>query len=414
MNELRLYFVKNNTYLSILIFLIACFVQILLYLKMGSAHPSTDFSVIYEPHAIEFTNWLKGEANAPNLQGYTISHSLYIIYIALIYTIFGIEARNIAVIIQILLYAISTVFIYHLLKRILTLKLLPLLIIIYSLIFFDNIQWAAWLLADNLYKPLFLTTLAIISNFYLDKKTSALVLSIISGTIILSLIRIDAIVQMIPFLYLLLSLNSDTTDISTTDNKLPNKKKFLSHFYLLGIAVILLIAILTLHQQLGNVIKAILKILYDKFKNGDIIVGLGYRIEGITHIEELEPARSRDILYLISRFIHLFILRIYNFLTIAPQFWSKTHKIYYAFNMLPIYIFSIIGFIKSIKQRNAVFTTFGLIFIATVILHGLTRVDGALRTMYTPLMILIMLAGYGIESLVLKYADKKLSYFKTV
>ncbi|PKN02199.1 MAG: hypothetical protein CVU77_01895 [Elusimicrobia bacterium HGW-Elusimicrobia-1] len=364
-------------------FIAVILVQTLLFLKTGP-HPSTDFMVVYEPAAYDLLSWLK-HGNTPSLAwGYLFFHYFYVIYIAAIYAIFGAGNRAALAIIQIIFFSVSVPVVYATLKKYLTFKYIAVFFTFLYVVFFDNVHLASYLVVDHLYKASFIIGYALIIHFYAENKSALFAFSLIVSSIVLMFLRIDT-------LFLFLPLYIMAAKLFLWREKA--NKKAIAVFCAVAAGT----AVLFMARGGGKVLASVTDLLSGWFQNGDVIVGLGFRIPGVTYIEDFDASRGGDIIYLFARISKLFVLRVYHFLNIWPIFWSRGHKLYYALHMSLIYSLAAMGIWRAFKERNIFFKTSSYVILMSVIMHGLTRVDSALRTMYTPLAILIMLAAYGLD-----------------
>jgi diacylglycerol kinase len=67
--------------------------------------------------------------------------------------------------------------------------------------------------------------------------------------------------------------------------------------------------------------------------------------------------------------------------------------------MVPLYLLALVGVARAWRARNAFFGLAVQCYLAAIVLHGLTRVDAAHRTLFTSFIFLIMLSGYGFDAL---------------
>lgn len=362
-----------------ILFLCGMTAQFFLLSRTGP-HPSTDYLTVYEPAALAALEWLKSGTAFPQYPGSYLFRSAYILYVAVFQAIFTsvTSARAASVTLQIILFSAVSPCVYYLLKRNLIYKWVAAAAGFGSIFFFDNIQWAAWLLTDHIYKTVFLLSAIFILDAQFDGAVRRSRFFLAAATILLIMIRPDSIVLLAP-LYWMTIKSTGTARIKPVT-------------YIVSFAAVAATAYL-LRGAVGNAVS----VVRGFYERGDIIVGLGYHVPGLTQLDAFDTSMSGDAAYIAWRSVKIFFLRAFHAFNVAPPFWSRAHKIYYAAHMIPLYLLAAAGTIRSVREKNEIFRTLAAMIAGTFILHGLTRIDGALRTMYTPLAILIMLAAYGLD-----------------
>jgi hypothetical protein len=160
-----------------------------------------------------------------------------------------------------------------------------------------------------------------------------------------------------------------------------------------GILALIFCASLAVKPYAGD--NPIIRLDQKYFEEGVVVADLG--AEG--RIEALEPGAEQGAPEVLQRALRLFFLRVHQFFTVVPPSWSPAHQAYYAVHMVPLYLLALVGVARAWRTRSFFFGLIAQCYLAAVVLHGLTRVDAAHRTLFTSFIFLIMLAGYGVDAL---------------
>jgi hypothetical protein len=173
------------------------------------------------------------------------------------------------------------------------------------------------------------------------------------------------------------------------------RKKGLSFLIggVLGLAGFLII----FNKELIHLADIVIDLFYFHYNRGDIVGDVDQVVKGMTTIGRVSG--EHGISYHVARSLKLFFLRVFHFVNIFPPFWSEFHRLYYAFFIVPVYFGAICGIFRSFKTKKLDFFMFFAVYLSSILLHGLTRVDASHRTALTAMTCLIMFSGYGYDYL---------------
>ncbi len=373
------------------LFLVAIIFNICFFLFYDKGpKASCDFSRIYGPVAEQITSYVKGTGDSICLPLILKEHPTILFHLgyvgitALIFLIFGSGNVLALILFQIILASLIPVILYKMAEEFYANKKVAMIFSLISIIFVDNAIWNNWASPEAVYRFLFIVYMYsfVTSYFSSQNSTWAKNLLFVVGYFILLFIRIDTVILCLP-IYVLLIVSI------AKKNKIVLKS--LAPVILVGSVV----AFLFIYY-----LPFISQFLRSIYLNGDVIIQY-------TKIEPFDYSKDGNYFYILTRLIKLFFMRGYQFLNIFPPFWQKAHQYYYAAHMVPLYILFITALIKIIRQKDYKFMVYASVFVCSLILHMLTRVDAALRTSFTHLPFLILTAGYGFDYLIKLFNKKK-------
>ncbi|MDD5258617.1 MAG: hypothetical protein PHD29_01465 [bacterium] len=351
---------------------------------------SSDFSKIYGPVADQVSDYVKGTGDSVNLphilkQHPTILFHLgYVAITALIFLIFGSGNIWALILFQIILASLIPVILYKIAEEFYANKKVAMIFSLVSIVFIDNVIWNNWASPEAVYRFFFVVYIYSFVTSYYSRQNStwAKNLLFVLGYFVLLFIRIDTVILCLP-IYVLLVVSS------VKKNKM----------VLRSVAPVMLVGTLVTFLFIYY-LPVMVQVLRSIYMNGDVIIQY-------TKIEPFDYSKDGNYFYILTRMVKLFFMRGYQFLNIFPPFWQKAHQYYYAAHMIPLYILFITALVKVIRQKNYKFMVYASIFICSLILHIITRVDAALRTSFTHLPFLILTAGYGFDYLFELFNKKK-------
>jgi hypothetical protein len=368
--------------LFLLVFSLAVFFFLLLRLDPSV---STDFRLCYGPAAAELSDWVKGAGGFPEFPRTNIFYGLYVFFAGIMYAAFG--AGNVTAVVsaQVILSAALMPYIYFLLLRHFTHRISAFLSVFFMIIFYDNIGWVTWTVPASLYRFLFVIFFTVSVDLYVRGRYLGFIAVYLPSFAILMITRPDTAFFYVPLHIAFVSLAF----------RLAAARKAV---FLVFLAALLAVTVF-LRDQAFNIFLKLSSVFFRTYLNGDVIVGLDESIPGVTTIGHFDFALADSNLYILKRFLKLILYRAAHFLNIFPVFWSAGHRVYYALHMIPVYCLAAAGITRIIRQKNTVFLMYFSVFVFSLFLHMFTRVDAALRTTYTSLIFLIMVAGFGLDYL---------------
>lgn len=379
--------IKGDRKLFFYVFLAALVVHIGLLLIKGPC-TSNDFQRVYEPNAIRLLGLLNNTGefySDPGLSGYYFFRYGYVLFVSFIYYVFGIGNRMAIVLIQIVLSCSMFAWISTILVKKYHSRVIAVVFTCLAFILFENIIWTIWCSPESLFRVIFIWSYFTLISLYLKRSSTVFFVVTFISFAVLLFIRIDVLILYIPIYVLGIMLI-----ISDIRNKKVVNSIVVSTGVLLAIVLCLCI--------IGPEINSVIKLFKGKFISGDVIIRY-------TKIEAFDYEHADNIMYIISRAIKLIVLRTYQYLNVIPPFWSKWHQLYYASYMIPLYLLTCIGIVGCWRSRDLFFGMIFSAYMASVLLHALTRVDSALRTGFTGRLLLIICAGYGCDYLYRRYKE---------
>ncbi len=371
------------------VFLAALVVHIGLLLFTGP-RASVDFERVYEPNAIRFLELFNhtGEFHSETLlSGYYFFRLGYVIFISVVYYVFGIGNRMAIVLIQVVLSSAMFAWISTVLVKKYHSRVIAVVFTCVAFTFFDNIIWTVWCSPEALFRVVFVWSCFTLISLYLKRRITAFFVVTFMSFVALLFIRSDVLILYIPIYVLGIILI-----ISGIRNKKGVNSIVVSTGALLAIVLFLCV--------IGPEINSLIDVPRGFIINDHVIIGY-------TSIEAFDYEHADNLMYIISRGIKLIVLRTYQYLNVVPPFWSKWHKMYYAVYMIPLYLLTCIGIVTCWRSRDLFFGVMFSTYLASVLLHALTRVDAALRTGFTGRLLLIICAGYGFDHLYSRYKENR-------
>ena len=324
--------------------------------------------------------WAEGTGPLPALSGYLVSHSIYIALTAALYLLFGAGNRFALITFQIIISAALFPLILHISMKSYRSGWIAVLFTSVSFLFYDNIRADLWASPESVYRFGFFISYFLLVAFYFARR-DVLFFSVGGfAFFVLALTRIDTVILFSPVYVLGMNIIRRGTRAVK-----------------IGAIVFTVLAGLVagaFYEKIGKmeVLQESIGVVRHFYMAGVIIVEQ-------TRMEPFDQKQAGNSGYIIRRTGKLAGLRMYQFLNVLPPFFPPGHKVYYAVHMLPLYGLCIFGVIRSWKTRDRYFVVYLGVYIASMILHVVTRVDPALRTTFTALPYMIMYAGYGFDYL---------------
>jgi hypothetical protein len=354
---------------------------------------TSDFVHTYEPIAKEIVQWLKNEGNWPHIPGYILSHLNYILLTSFIYLLFGVGDIFALINFQILITSVLFVLILHISINNYHSKAVAVIFTCLSISFYNSMMWVLWASPESFFRAMFICSFFVLLELYFNKKCITFFAGVLISFVLLLLIRADTIVLFLP-IYMLCIM--DIIRLFRVGGK--------ASFIIVSLAGVMLAAIMWIFCDITiDMIKGLAEAFYSYFKEGDVLVSPPSSL--ITEIViPFDSSQEGNSIYYIFRALKLFLSRVYYFLDIYPLWWTKGHKLYYALFMFPVYVFTVVGLIRSKQTKDRYFIMYFLVYLSSMILHGLTRVDSPLRNTLTSTTCLIMFSGYGFDYL---YSKKR-------
>jgi hypothetical protein len=374
---------KKHGYLCLLLFVASvavngCFVAV------QGVSLTRDFMLAYDPLARELTDWILSSGPSPTIHEAAVAiHINYIVFIAAIYSLFGMGNYTALIAAQILLASLSTLVIFRIVARHVGSTKIAFGCAAGTFLFFDAMFYNTAGSPESLYRSLFIFCFFGLAHLHEKKRTGAFLCLAALSFPLLFFIRIDTLILYMP-IYLL--------GLKIALERLSGKPARLLPLAGAILATILAVSLVVKIPFAGEGIAA-----YDRdyFDRGIVVADLG----DAGRIEPADQGKRGDVVYIAHRFLTLFSLRVIEFLNVTPPTWSMAHSTYYALHMVPLYLLALAGAWKACREGNDEILLIALLFVSAVILHGLTRVDAAHRTGFVSLPFLLMLAGYGWDAL---------------
>lgn len=348
------------------------------WLTVFGPAPSSDFQVVYAPHAISFLNWLAGGPPPPPLPAaYTWTHAGYIGFVAICFALFGMGSLKAVIYTQAAIAWLAYPLLFHMLLSASGRLKLSLVAIGVWLTFYDGYLWHFWAVPDSLFRLLFLTTFYLLWRLWVTEHKFAFVAVTVTSVLIGTMFRVEAVMYALPALWL-------SAMVVYRSNRWAALTGML---FVIGMGVMM-------RRWIGDIIDMMISFQ----TRGIILDGLGYHVPGLTI---LGPPTDTSIFGWAWHMIEIFARRLYWAVTPIPAFWSRSHQIYYAIYLIPAYFFLAIGTISAIQRRNMVFIAFLWIFACGLLLRMLVHVDPPLRYGYTAQAFLFLCAALGAGALFL-------------
>jgi len=343
-----------------------------------------DFINLYETQSLKLIKYFEGRGYIPSIDhpfGH-IFHLFYILFITIVYFIFG-ETNRLAIVhIQILLSSISFLFVLKISLRRYYYRNIAIFFTCASLLYYDNVKFVLWLSPESFYRSILIASYYYLLDFYFNNLKNKFLIFAVIFFLILVFTRIDTLILFIPIYLLAFIIIS-------------KKYNIVMSLLLIFCGIIIISITIYLSPEVERIASNVGGIMYYYFFIQGIVI-VGPESECLK-IDKFDNGQMYNAAYLTKRLLKLFFLRIVEYLNIFPHFWSIQQKIYHAVHMLPIYLMTIVGFLRLKEEKDKYFLNFYLLFFASILLHGLARVDSVLRSSYPVLPILILCAGYGYD-----------------
>ena len=347
-----------------------------------------DFVHIYEPCAKKIVQWFEGTGDWPHLSGLALFHITYSLLTGVIYILFGVENRLALINFQILITSILFVLILHISIKSYYSKAVAVLFTCMSIVFFNSMMWVLWASPESFYRALFIGSFFVLLELYFNKKRIAFFVVVFISFVVLTFTRPDTIILFLPIYMLCVAI---IIDAMKTNKMIPAI-----------IMVFMIVVIIGFRNEFAEMLKRLLGIVSFFYKEGYVLIcPPSVAIKPI--VVPFDPSQEGNIIYYVFRALKLFFLRVYYFVDIYPLWWTKGHRLYYALYMFPVYILTVVGLTRAKQTKDRYFIMYFLVYVSSMILHGLTRVDSPLRNTLTSTTCLIMFAGYGFDYLYEKY-----------
>jgi hypothetical protein len=272
---------------------------------------------------------------------------------------------------------------FHFLRKQYESNAVAVLVTLISFLFFDSMFMNIAGSPESLYRSIFLIAILVLIHLHRRQRHFVFMTTAFLSFGTLLGIRIDTVILFTPVYALGLMALRDRLGLQKPS--LP----------VLSAGILMLFFSFSLVAKLGVMSHPVFQFDQNYYVEGIVIADLG--AEG--KIEPLEPEATLSMPEGLRRGFKLFFLRVYQFLNIVPPSWSAAHQAYYALHMVPLYLLALAGLARAWHARNFFFGLVALCYAASIMLHGLTRVDAAHRTNFISVIFLIMLSGYGFDLL---------------
>ena len=344
-----------------------------------------DFWSSYDPLAVRVVSCLHGSAAGlpAILEPYDFFHVNYALFVSAVYLAFGIGNLPALIGLQVLLSSGVSLILFHFLKRQYDSTAVAAGATVFGFAFFDSMYMTIVGSPESLYRSLLVTAVLVLFLLHERRRRAAFMASALIFFAVLLGIRIDTLVLFAPVYAL-----GFTGLVDRRGGWRPSPA-------VLSTVILALLFCVSLAVKLYAGDNPIARLDRKYFEEGIVVADLGP--EG--RIEALEPGLRQGVLEVLQRSLRLFVLRANQFFTVAPPSWSSAHQTYYALHMVPLYLLALVGVVRAWRSRNAFFGLAVQCYLAAIVLHGLTRVDAAHRTLFTSFIFLIMLSGYGFDAL---------------
>jgi hypothetical protein len=375
---------KTGWILPLFIFVLSIAAHGVLVLIRGIG-TTPDFLGSYEPLAVQVVSWLNGsEAGVPSLHElYDLFHLNYGLFVSAVYLTFGVGNLPALIALQVLLSSGVSLLMFRFLKREYHSTAIAAGTTVFSFWFFDSMFMTIVGSPESLYRSIFVSAILSLSLLHEHQRHAAfLAVALIAFAVLLG-IRIDTLILFAPVCAVALKALRDRWGFQR-----PPLGTLTA-----GILVLIFCASLAAKLHAGD--NPLSRIDRHFYEEGVVVADLG--AEG--RIEALEPGTRRGALEVLQRSLRLFFLRVCQFFTVVPPSWSPGHQAYYAVHMVPLYMLALVGIGRTWGTRNFLFSLIAQCYFASVVLHGMTRVDAAHRTHFISFLFLIMMAGYGVDAL---------------
>lgn len=380
-------FLSNTTFACCFLF-VASLGFNLLYSFYSGFHESTDYQVAYEPIADGFLMYVQGDSALPTITSTNLFYITFPLLVAVLKYIFATSYLTVFLVLQSLLNACVTLLVFFTLLRFKCGYLISFLFSSATFLVYDFIGWTNWGTPDNLYRFLYLSFVTILFTLYDKKQFLSMFLLAIPSFTILLFSRPDTVFTFIPVW--IVCLYSFFYHFSS-------KVKQRLGFVICAIATLFAIWFVYHGKSVSNA-----------FSNFAMHYNTGHVIAQYYDLPAIGVDESHSFGFHLLRFSKLFLMRSFYFFNPFPPFWSTGHKFYYAIHIIPLYFLSLISIVRIIKEKNYHLLLYFIVLFSFYFLHAMTRVDAALRTLYTYYVFLIIFSGVGADYLILLIRSRKL------
>lgn len=322
-----------------------------------------------------------------------ISHAYYWLYqtlLALMLKLFG-EKYYYIILVQIVIDSLGTIFICKMGKRVFNSGFVGILSGLIYAAYWEIFRWDTYILTDSIGCLLGITSVYLLIK-HKDKADKKNLYFLILNMVLLIFARPTSF----PLLVIL---------IGFLVAELEKGKRIYSLSILVSSFLMAVIGVILTGDSDRIGILGYFKYFSDLYKNGIIITGMPeydyYFIKGASGALVLT--------------IHYIAITIYK----AVMYWaviigrhSLAHKLLEIIMLVPLYIFSVIGIVKSLKQKNSYTKILIFVILAYNIFHALTEVDFDWRYRVPVLPFLIILASYGFSVLLFNFITKNKNNIK--
>jgi hypothetical protein len=350
-----------------------------------------DFTTIYDPMAAQVIAWLHGAGDFPRFQHpYDLFHLNYVFFVSAVYLAFGAGNHLALIALQVVLSSASCLCMLSFLRAHYASTTVAVMCAVASFLFFDSMFMTIAGSPESLYRSIYLvSSLALVHLHQQQRHVAFLATGVLSFAVLIG-IRIDTFILFAPVYALGLKALRD---------RLGFQKPSLSA---VSAGILVLFFCFSLATKLPFMAHPVFQLDQEYYVQGIVVADLGAegKIEPLGTGVRLSTAES------LERGFRLFFLRVYQFLSVKPPSWSAAHQIYYALHMVPLYLLALAGIVRAWQARDFFFGQIIYCYAASIVLHGLTRVDAAHRTNFISIVFLIMLAGYGFDFLYDRYRSR--------
>lgn len=352
-------------------------------------HPTSDYRKVYLPLAKDIVLWVQSghipldETASLFANCRTATHFVWILVVAIFDYFFGESAPFAIVIFNIvltsLLYSILVVVCVKSFKS----RGIAIMSCLMLILFWPNFYWVLFVDPGCLFRFLSFIFLGALICLYKYEKYWYLSMCSLIFLCLLSMVRVDAVVLFLPVMALAMVGMSRLYGKTTCG------------LMMLSLSVVFIGIAVT-----SGLFESLWSVMMRFAKAGEVVLGDGTYLNSAISIETLVDVSAANSFYhSLGRFLKLFFLRIFYYLYPIRISWPEKYMIYHGLYLVVAYILSIFAIVRLRQSKDILFAMFFFIFVASIFLHGLTRVDQLLRTGLTPFTFLIVFAGYGMDDI---------------
>jgi hypothetical protein len=351
-------------------------------------HTTGDYTAQYLPLAKDIVLWVQsGHVPLDEIGGLSakygnLTHFVWILVVSIFHYFFRESAPFAIVIFNIaltsLLYSMLVVVCVRSFKS----RAIAIVSCLMLNLFWPNFYWVLFTDPGCLFRFLFFIFLGALVCLYKHEKYWYLNIFSLIFLCLLSMVRVDAVVLFLPVMAL--SIVGMSRLYGKTICGLMTA--FVATVFI-GIAVTSGLLETLWYEIIRFVIR------------GEVVLGDGTYFDSAISIEALDGSRAKSFYHLVVRFLKLFVLRVYYYLGPIRIGWPEKYMIYHGLYLVVVYILCCFGIFRLRQSRNVLFAMFFFIFVASIFLHGISRIDFFLRTGLTPFTFLIVFAGYGMDEI---------------